>query len=236
LDAARREAIARQYLPSRWHYYYARSKLATDPLYDAVTAVLAGTDAPLLDLGCGVGLLPHVCNASGLALPYAGVDNDAVKIALAKAAAERAGLANTRFATADLALGIPSHQGSVALLDVLQFLPPARVPGLIAEAAACVTVNGRLLIRTGLQAAGWRTGMTRAADWLARAVQWMNVAPRAYPTRESLLDQLTTQGLTAEFKPLWGNTPFNNWLVVARRPQGAPSAGRGPPPLREPAG
>lgn len=236
MDAAQREAIARQYLPSRRHYYYARSKLATDPLYDAVATALAGTDAPLLDLGCGIGLLSQVCNATGLALSYVGVDSDAGKIALAKAAAERAGLANTRFATVDLALSFPSHQGSVALLDLLQYLPPARVPVLITEAAACVTAHGRLIIRTGLQAAGWRTGVTRAADWLARAVQWMNVAPRAYPTRESLLDQLTAQGLIAEFRPLWGNTPFNNWLVMARRPQGAPSAGRAPPPPRAPAG
>ena len=236
MDAARREAIARQYLPSRRHYYYALFKLATDPLYDAVASALAGTDAPLLDLGCGVGLLAHVRNAAGLAMSYVGVDNDARKIALATAAAERAELAHTRFATADLALGLPAHQGSVAILDLLQYLPPARVPALIAEAGACVTANGRLIIRSGLQAAGWRTGVTRTADRFARAVRWMNTAPRAYPTHESLLAQLAAQGLMAESRPLWGNTPFNNWLVLARRPQGPPSAGRAPPTPPAPAG
>ena len=224
MDSARRDAIARQFLPSRWHYYYARSKLATDPLYSAVLAALAQTDAPLLDLGCGLGLLPHYCAAQGLVLPYRGLDNDARKITLAKAAAARAGLTKTHFETADLVQSCPPHQGSVTLLDVLQFVPTERLPDLIAQVAGCVSAGGRLIIRTGLQDAGWRTRVTRAADWFARAVQWMNAAPRAYPTRETLLELLAAQGLVADCRPLWGNTPFNNWLVVAQRPQPATSA------------
>lgn len=218
MDSARRDAIARQFLPSRWHYYYARSKLATDPLYSAVLAALSQTDAPLLDLGCGLGLLPHYCAAHGLVLPYRGLDNDAGKIALAKEAAARAGLTGLQFETADLAQGCPPHQGSVALLDVLQFVPSERLPELLAQVAGCVTNRGRLIIRTGLQDASWRTRVTRAADLFARAVKWMNAAPRAYPTRERLLELLAAQGLIADCRPLWGNTPFNNWLVVARRP------------------
>ena len=36
--------------------YYAWCKFATDPLYDAVFGALAGTNLPLLDIGCGMGL------------------------------------------------------------------------------------------------------------------------------------------------------------------------------------
>jgi 2-polyprenyl-3-methyl-5-hydroxy-6-metoxy-1,4-benzoquinol methylase len=217
LESERLETISRQFLPSRWHYYYARSKLATDPLYAAVVAALSATDEPLLDLGCGIGLLPHYCKASGLKLPYRGVDNDAAKIALARAAATRAGLARTQFDVVDLAHGFPSHQGSVTVLDMLQFLPPERLPVFLNQAAACVTDKACLIIRTGLEDASWRTRVTRAADYASRAVRWMNAAPLAYPTRTLLHDQLLAQGLVAEFMPLWGNTPFNNWLVVARR-------------------
>ncbi len=217
MDSARLEAISRQFLPSRWHYYYARSKLSTDPLYAAVVSALDAADTPLLDLGCGIGLLPHYCTASGLTLQYRGVDNDAAKITLARAAATRAGLAMTQFDVVDLAQGFPSHRGSVAVLDMLQFLSPERLPVFLGQAAACVTATGCLIIRTGLQDASWRTRVTRAADYLARAVRWMNAAPRAYPTRDLLRDQLSAHGLVAEFTPLWGNTPFNNWLIVARR-------------------
>jgi hypothetical protein len=99
----------------------------------------------------------------------------------------------------------------------LQFLPTARVGALIEQAAGCVTAGGRLVIRNGLQDSGWRTRVTRATDILSRAVRWMNAGPQAYPTREFLVSQFGLHGLEAEFTPLWGNTPFNNWLIVARR-------------------
>lgn len=217
MEAAQIEVIACRFLPSRWHYYYARSKLATDPLYAAVADVLDGTGAPLLDLGCGVGLLAQYCRARGVDLPYHGVDNDSAKIELARIAATRAALTHCHFDTLDLARGMPPHQGSVVILDVLQFLSPERMATLIAQAAACITDSGRLVIRTGMQDTGWRTRVTKAADWFARAIRWMNAAPRAYPTRAFLLEQLAAHGLKADFSPLWGNTPFNNWLVVARR-------------------
>lgn len=236
MEAAHVEAIASQFLPSRWHYYYARSKLSTDPLYAAVADALAGTQAPLLDLGCGVGLLAHYCRARRIAMPYHGVDNDSAKITLARAAATRAGLTSCQFDTLDLARGMPSHQGSVVVLDVLQFLPPEHMAALIAQVAACVTDSGRLVIRTGMQDAGWRTRVTRAADWFARAIRWMNAAPRAYPTRAFLLQHLSANGLDARFSPLWGNTPFNNWLVVAQRSTAIRRATPASAPAQGPAG
>ncbi len=217
LDAVTLKEIAGLYLPSRWHYYYAHSKLRTDPLYAAVAGALAGTDPPLLDLGCGVGLLPHYARAAGISLAYVGVDNDAPKIRLAREAAARGGLADVRFETVDLARGCPAHQGSVAILDMLQFLPPERMQPLVIEAARCITPSGRLIIRTGLQDSGWRARVTRAADSMARTIRWMNAAPRVYPTAAWLRAELAAQGLTVSFTPLWGRTPFNNWLIVARR-------------------
>ena len=45
--------------------------------------------------------------------------------------------------------------------------------------------------------------------------------PMEQPSAQELRATLQRHGLQAEFKPLWGRTPFNNWLVIARRaPQG----------------
>lgn len=217
LDGNALKNIAKSYSPSRWHYHYALSKLKTDPLYGAVTAALAATDAPLLDLGCGIGLLPHYYLAAGLSLPYLGVDNDAPKIRLAREAAARGALANVRFDTIDLAAAFPAHRGSVAILDMLQFVPAQRLPKLVVQAARCVDTSGRLIIRTGLQDGSWRSRVTRVADSFARLIRWMNAAPRSYPTAAELKALLEAEGFEATFTPLWGNTPFNNWLVVARR-------------------
>ncbi|HEY4555194.1 MAG TPA: class I SAM-dependent methyltransferase, partial [Lysobacter sp.] len=125
LDAASAQSIARAFLPThplgnRWDYYYTRTKLGTDPLYPGVCEALRGCDAPLLDMGCGLGLLAHTLRAAGIDVPYTGVDSDAGKIERGRRVAARAQLRGVAFETVDLARTIPAHRGSVAILDVLQ--------------------------------------------------------------------------------------------------------------------
>lgn len=215
-------AIAAAFLPSRfsldrYHYYYARAKLASDPLYPGVVAALRGCDAPLLDLGCGIGLLAHALRADGQAMRYAGVDFDAGKIAVANAAATRAKLADVAFATCDLARECPSHQGSVALLDVLQYLPNDAKQRLLDETIVLLAPGSRLVIRSGLHDGSARSRATGFVDRVANAIGWMRSAPLDYPTRDWFERRLADAGLAADFRPLHGRTPFNNWLVVATR-------------------
>jgi SAM-dependent methyltransferase len=210
--------VAEAYRRRQHHYFYARGKLATDPLYAGVGAALSGTQAPLLDLGCGIGLLAHTLRAQEFAGDYLGVDNDAKKIAAARDAAERAGLRDVRYNCIDLATEpFPSHRGSVALLDVLQFVPEPAATELIELAAACIVPGARLVIRSGLENADARTRFTRAVDWMSRSVGWMNAAPTHYPTRAGLESLLARCGLRTRFAPLSGRLPFNNWLIVGEK-------------------
>lgn len=209
--------VAPGWPPRRYHYYYARAKLASDPLFPGVVAALRGCDAPLLDLGCGIGLLAHALRADGQAMAYAGVDFDAGKIAIANVAAARARLAGVAFSACDLLRERPSHRGSVALLDVLQYLPDEAQDRLLGDAIAMLEPGSRLVIRSGLQDANARSRATRAVDRLAKAVGWMRSGPLRYPTRDWFERRLADAGLSAGFRPLHGRTPFNNWLVVATR-------------------
>jgi SAM-dependent methyltransferase len=221
---SRRESgtIARAFLPARWYgnrapYYYVRSKLASDPLYGGVVDALRDSDAPLLDLGCGLGLLAHTLRHAGVALSYRGVDNDAGKITQAAAAARAAGLADARFEMLDLAAELPHHRGNVALLDVLQFLPPAAQERLLDAAIAMLTPGASLVLRSGLDDDGWRAHVTRRVDQFSRWVRWMNAGPTRYPARAALEARFAAAGLQTEFSPLFGHTPFNNWRIVAKR-------------------
>lgn len=219
-------AIASAFLPrhplgNRWDYFYSRSKLGSDPLYPGVAAALRGTDAPLLDMGCGLGLLAHTLRADGIHLPYRGVDSDAGKIARAGRAASSAGLDDARFEMVDLARVLPVHRGSVAILDVLQFIPPDAQARLLDAAIAMLTPGARLVIRTGLDDGTGRARITLAVDTFSRVLGWMNATPRYYPAREDLLARLRAAGLDVDMTALYGNTPFNNWRVVAvRRAEG----------------
>lgn len=214
--------IARAFLPERWYgnrylYYYTRTKLHTDPLYPGVIEALRGTVQPVLDLGCGIGLLAHALRAGGIALPYRGVDNDAPKIAQAKRGGERAGLHDVAFDVVDLAQGVPAHRGSVAILDVLQFLPQQAQDAALAAAVAMIAPGGALVIRTGLDDGSERARTTRRIDSLSRTLGWMNAAPKQYPDADAMRARFDAAGLRSTFEPLYGNTPFNNWRVVATR-------------------
>ncbi|MGY4515017.1 methyltransferase domain-containing protein [Lysobacter sp. HA18] len=222
LDGARARSIATAFLPehalgNRWNYYYTRTKLGSDPLYPAVANALRGTTAPLLDLGCGLGLLAHTLREDGVHLPYRGVDIDAGKIAHARRVAERVGLRDVSFDAVDLANVMPKHSGSVALLDVLQYIDtPAQIRVLDA-ASSMIAPGGRLFIRSGLETPGWRARASKAFDTFAAFAGWMYSAPRRYPSEALLRDRLDAAGLRYEITPLNGNTPFNNWQIVASR-------------------
>ena len=222
LDASTSKAIARAFLPpsrlgNRWNYHYTQAKLRSDPLYPGVADALRDTRAPLLDLGCGLGLLAHTLRADDIGLPYRGVDVDAAKIAKAREAMVRAGLQDVAFDTVDLSREWPSHSGSVAILDVLQYLEPAAQDATLDAAIGMLAPGARLVIRTGLDDGGGRARFTHLADIAGRLSGWMVSAPKRYPRADALRTNLENAGLDVAFASLHGNTPFNNWRIVAER-------------------
>ncbi len=215
-------AIARAFLPRRpWgnrhDYYYTRIKLRTDPLYPGVLAALREAPGPVLDLGCGLGLLAHALRADGQPRRYHGVDIDADKIARAGRIARRNGLHDARFEVVDLAARWPEHRGNVCILDMLQYLPEHVQAGMLQHAARMLMPDSKLVIRSALGDDSGRGRTSRITDLMAHFTGWMQEVPKRYPTRESLEHHLTSAGLAASFVPLYGNTPFNNWLIVAQR-------------------
>ncbi len=202
---------------NRRDYYYSRGKLGSDPLYPGVLDALAPCSRPLLDIGCGLGLLAHVLRQNQRHQAYIGVDIDPDKIARAQRAGARAALHDARFDCVDASAALPDHHGSVALLDVLQYLPAETQPVLLGEAAARVAPGGRLVIRTTLADNSGRDRTTRVTDMLAHLVGWMGTRPRHYPDAASVRAPLEAAGLQLAMAPLYGNTPFNNWLVTAVR-------------------
>ena len=215
-------SIARAFLPkhalgNRYDYYYTLTKLRTDPLYPGVLQALRPTTAPVLDLGCGLGLLAHALRADGQALPFYGVDIDAAKIRRGRDVAARTGLADVRFDVLDLGAGMPDHRGSVAILDVLQYLTPDRQRELLDSVIAMLTPGARLVIRSGLADDSSRSRTTRITDRLANLAGWMQERAKCYPTAEGLRTQLEGAGLRTTLRPLYGDTPFNNWLIVGER-------------------
>jgi SAM-dependent methyltransferase len=195
---------------------YVLGKVLTDPLYPAVLDVLRQTREPLLDVGCGMGVLAFYLRERGWQPPCVGVDVDAKKIALAQRLQHQWSGA-LEFRAADVTRGLPQHSGSVTLLDMLQYLPHDAQTDVLISAASRVSAEGVLVIRNAMSGAGSRAGITRITDTLAGWGRWMGTRPKDYPDRAQVCDTLAAQGLHGDFEPLWGHTPFHNWLGVFRR-------------------
>ena len=197
---------------------YAWCKYATDPLYAAVYTALADTTVPLLDVGCGMGLCSFYLRARGWQAPITAIDVDANKIAVARHMSELAA-ADLHFAQRDVRDGLPEHSGSVTILDTLQYMNAAAQVALLREATARVTVQGKLVIRSGMDTPSWRFALTRAGDWAAKLGVWIESAPVHYPRPDTLTAVLESFGMRGTIRPLWGRTPFNNYLAVFAHPR-----------------
>lgn len=196
--------------------YYIASKLRTDPVYGMLAKQLEGSGLPLLDLGCGLGLLAFYLRGCGIDVPIHGVDYDSGKIEAARLAVKKRGLKNISFNHHDAREGLPEHSGNVSILDILQFFTPGEQEVLLGLAAARVAPGGKLIIRSGLRDESWRFKVTVLGDLFAKATFWMKAAPTHYPTGEDFARVLSPFG-SVDIEPLWGKTPFNNYLIVLSR-------------------
>ena len=202
--------------PGQWDTHYVAAKLRTDPLYSALENEIRESDLPLLDLGCGLGLLALFLRAKGIVVPIHGVDYDVRKVNTANQAANKASTQGLTFSHHDARTGLPEHQGNVSILDILQFFTPAEQETLLTLAASRVAPGGKLVIRSGLHDDSMRFKITVLGDLLAKVTFWMKAGPTHYPTSDDFQRILKPFG-QVKISPLWGGTPFNNHLIVLTR-------------------
>jgi SAM-dependent methyltransferase len=197
---------------SRFLRGYTRGKLRGDPVYRAVLERLRGTSAPLYDVGCGVGLLEFFLRESGFANPITGIDHDERKVAQANAVASRYDALH--FERGDAREPMP-RGSNVALIDVLHYFSDAEQRRILENAAAAVPPDGVVIIRDAIRDGTLRYRMTAAQERFSRAIRWLRAERLNFPTREQITSPFA--GFAADIVPLWGRTPFNNYLFVFRR-------------------
>ena len=201
---------------SRWWRNYAKSKLKTDPLYGAVWEELEGSPLGVLDVGCGMGLFGFYLRARGFRGEFLGVDYDAKKVSVAGEIATGR-FEGMEFRDGDAREGVPEFSGHVTVLDILQFFVPEERERLLRSVARSVAPGGKLIIRNGVKDASWRFRALQVGDVLAKATFWMKAGPVSYPIAGEVGGILEDEGLIGGARPLWGGTPFNNYLFVYER-------------------
>lgn len=202
--------VARLY-ESRFLQGYVRGKIGSDPVYDAAFSALP--DAPVLDLGCGAGLLSFYLRERGFRAPIVGIDHDAKKIAAAQAIARR--YEGLDFRTADAREPL-DFRGSTVMLDLLHYFRDDEQRAILRNAAERTPPGGVVIIRDALRDGTWRYRMTYAQESFSRIIGWLKAERLHFPTREFIAGAF--EGFEQSVTPLWGRTPFNNYLFVMSRP------------------
>lgn len=187
---------------------YVAGKTASDPFYEAVFERLRDSIDPILDAGCGIGVLAAFLRERGVSVPIRGIDHDAEKIAVARASLKLDGV---DFEIGD-ARELPPWRGTIVLADLLHYFDrPTQLRVLARAAESAATV----IIRDALRDGSWRYRITYLQESLAMLIGWLKNERLQFPTRESIVGAFPN--FTAEVVPMWGRTPFNNYLFVFRR-------------------
>ncbi|MEA3209642.1 MAG: hypothetical protein QOE70_2699 [Chthoniobacter sp.] len=211
------ERIARRY-EGRWLQGYARGKLRSDPVFAATFELLKDSSLPVLDLGCGIGLLEFYLRECGFTAPLTGIDFDAAKIAQAQR------IAPLHYRGVEFIVGDVTQvreveaRGHVVLFDVLHYLDAAAQRQLLEAVAARVAPGGLCLIRETPRDGSWRFRVTQIEEFFLRAMLWMKSGAVHFPTVAQVLAPFRECGYACEVRPLWGRTPFNSHLFVLRAP------------------
>ncbi len=191
---------------------YVRWKVRSDPVYRAALDVLRDRTTPLLDLGCGVGLLPFFLREHGYAAPVVGIDFDERKLELARIAARA--YRDVEFISGDARAPLPRNR-DVVLLDILHYFDSDSRQQILKNVADAVAPHGVVVIRQVIHDGSWRARFTRFVDRAAHIFRWMKAERVELPTREELVRAF--DGFDADVRPLWGRMPYNNYLFVFRK-------------------
>jgi 2-polyprenyl-3-methyl-5-hydroxy-6-metoxy-1,4-benzoquinol methylase len=200
----------------RWLRHYVSGKLRRDRIYQTAYDLLRSSSAPILDVGCGVGLLAFYLRERACRQPVLGLDVDARKICIgAEIAAEHYHDIELRFH--DVSKTIPDFSGNVALFDVLHYLPPARQTALLTQLVDCIMPGGLLIIRDCPREPSPRYWITLLAEKFAQMISWNLNSPLHFPSRTSIDEVFDAAEFERETRPLWGASPFNNHVFIFRR-------------------
>jgi SAM-dependent methyltransferase len=216
-DVGHEEACARvtDLFEERWLRLYVRRKLRGDPIYSVAFELLRDSDRPLIDLGCGVGLLPFYLRERNFRNPITGVDRDGRKIARAKSAA-RHRYRELVFAEQDVGHPIPAR-GDVTIFDLLHYLSPNDQVRLLERVRTRLGPGGRLIIRDCPDDGNARFWLTHLAERFAQSTSWNIKTPLHFPPRARILAPFDLGEFSRSVEPLWGRTPFNNHLFIFQR-------------------
>jgi 2-polyprenyl-3-methyl-5-hydroxy-6-metoxy-1,4-benzoquinol methylase len=181
-------------------------------------AVHVPTDARVLDVGCGHGLLGLQLALASPHRQITGLDIDAGKIAVARRAAARTGATNARFAVVEPGDLPTGSWDAITVVDVLYLLEADGAAAMVDAAAAALAPGGVLVVKEMALSPRWKLRLTRIQELVAtRVVRITEGAhPRLVPP-DDIAARMRRAGLTVSTCRLDRRRLHPHFLLVGRR-------------------
>jgi SAM-dependent methyltransferase len=145
-------------------YCWGRFGILRQRFLDEIGQYLPGRGR-VLDVGCGFGLFSLYYATTRPGLTLEGLDRNARRIAMARAAAARLGLANVRYEIDDARHFRGGDIFDAAyMLDIVHHIPPDTVRPLLEQLAKALPAGGRLLVKDVDRHPAWKRWFTQALD------------------------------------------------------------------------
>ncbi|HYE35734.1 methyltransferase domain-containing protein [Methylocaldum sp.] len=216
------EDTARRYRAAgRFTEGFVRGKLRHDPVYAYLLSNPAWLPrtGPVLDLGCGRGILMSLLSeARKLALtPFGDMCLKGIELRPNDAAAARLALGDdAEIMIADVRTAPLPECGTVVLLDLLFYLGGEDQDRLLKRIAEILPGDGVLVMREPDAGAGLRFQATRAAERLCALARGHFRQRHHYRSETEWRGLLEAFGFSVETVSMSEGTPFANVLFIAR--------------------
>lgn len=196
---------------------YARGKLGSDPIAAQLLRLgrELGSLGRVVDVGCGRGQMGLLALEAGLATEVVGFDWDEGKLRDGNAAAAVAPSLPMKLERGDVREYAIPEGDTLIMFDVLHYLTDVQQAALVDRiaGAGCRTI----LVRELDPDRGWRSFTTRAQETVTTFFGY-NVGERVRvrPIAD-VTTALESAGYGVTVEPSWGNTPFANVAITAKR-------------------
>jgi SAM-dependent methyltransferase len=215
---ARRRQVRRLYLyQGPYVEQYVFWKLRTDPLFKALDEA-APSRGHILDVGCGYGLVAHWLSLGSPQRTFHGMDHDAEKVRVARAAAGQS--SRLSFEQADLLAAAWPACDTVLLCDVLHYFPAELKARILQRAFETLHPGGSLIVRDACSDA---SRAHRLVAWSERFAVWVghNLTGRGlhFESAARYLSLLEAAGFI-QVRRIPGAGLGSNVMLVASKPAG----------------
>jgi 2-polyprenyl-3-methyl-5-hydroxy-6-metoxy-1,4-benzoquinol methylase len=168
----------------------------------------------VLDLGCGFGLFSLYYAQLWPGARLHGVDLDARRIGIARAAGQRLGLANVDYTVGDARdFRARREYAGAYMLDIVHHLDPPAVRPLLAEIHAALAPGASLLVKDVDRYPAYKRWFTHALDLLM-----CPGSPPHYWAADALQGALAETGFRVHRHLMVDFLPYPHVLYVCRKP------------------